>query len=409
MKKMYFIALCFFMLFITGNAAFAQMATISLPDLQGTTGNSLDIPITVSTDSSIGIAQFVVEYNSSVMTFINARLGVDAPSGISVANVNSDLPFSPTTPGTDDNVLVQISGGGSNAFSGNNQNIVILEFDVIGAEGSTSPLAFDQGTNKTYLSTLKLTDINGANLNFESGSVTIPSTNQPPDADANGPYSGETGESINFDGSASTDPDGSIASYAWDFGDGNSGSGVSPTHAYTSDGSFQVILTVTDDDGATDSDTTTATITLANQPPVADANGPYAGQVGDAINFDGSGSSDPDGSIASYAWDFGDGNSGTGVSPTHAYTSDGSFQRKLCLGLWRRKFWNRRQPNARLYIGWLLSGHPDCHRRRRRHRQRYHNSNHHFGKPAPCRRCQRALCRTSWRHNQLRRFWFIRS
>ena len=60
--------------------------------------------------------------------------------------------------------------------------------------------------------------------------------------------------SCNFDGSASNDSDGSIASYSWDFGDGNSASGVSPSHTYNADGSYTVTLTVTDDESATGSE-----------------------------------------------------------------------------------------------------------------------------------------------------------
>ena len=55
------------------------------------------------------------------------------------------------------------------------------------------------------------------------------------------------------------------------------------------------------------------------QPPVANAGGPYTGTVGTAVTFNGSGSSDPQGQALTYAWDFGDGSKGTGVSPTHTY------------------------------------------------------------------------------------------
>jgi PKD repeat protein len=54
-----------------------------------------------------------------------------------------------------------------------------------------------------------------------------------------------------------------------------------------------------------------------NQPPVADPNGPYNGTVGIPVVFDGTGSSDPDGTIVAWDWDFGDGNVGTGETPTH--------------------------------------------------------------------------------------------
>ncbi|MCZ6866776.1 MAG: PKD domain-containing protein, partial [Chloroflexi bacterium] len=73
--------------------------------------------------------------------------------------------------------------------------------------------------------------------------------------------------------------------------------------------------------------TTTATVTEVNDAPVADPNGPYSGTVGNAIAFDGAGSSDfdnLDGTIAndqtlSYTWSFGDGGTRSGVSPTHTY------------------------------------------------------------------------------------------
>jgi PKD repeat protein len=60
-----------------------------------------------------------------------------------------------------------------------------------------------------------------------------------------------TNRACTFDASTSADSDGSIASYAWDFGDGSNGSGVNPTHAYTADGSYSVTLTVTDNRGGT--------------------------------------------------------------------------------------------------------------------------------------------------------------
>jgi PKD repeat protein len=84
--------------------------------------------------------------------------------------------------------------------------------------------------------------------------------NQAPVADVGGPYNGEVDEEIQFDGYDSKDIDGDIVSYKWDFGDGNTSSGVSPTHIYEKPGEYVVKLTVTDDDGKTDTDTTTATI-----------------------------------------------------------------------------------------------------------------------------------------------------
>ena len=150
-------------------------------------------------------------------------------------------------------------------------------------------------------------------------------SNTVPTANPGGPYNGSAGSSISFDGSGSSDSDGSIAGYQWDFGDNSTGSGVMPTHVYASAGTFDVTLTVTDDGGATDTQTTTATITAQPLPPIADAGGPYSTIVGSPVSFDGNGSSDPDGSIVTYAWSFGDGGTAVGAAPTHTYSVDGSF------------------------------------------------------------------------------------
>jgi hypothetical protein len=71
--------------------------------------------------------------------------------------------------------------------------------------------------------------------------------------------------------------------------------------------------------------TVTAAFRHVNQPPVAHAGGPYAGVRNQAVTFDGSGSSDPDGDPLTYAWDFGDGTQGGGVAPQHAYATLGTF------------------------------------------------------------------------------------
>ncbi len=130
--------------------------------------------------------------------------------------------------------------------------------------------------------------------------------NTPPIADASGPYTGVEGTAVTFDGSESYDPDGDPLTYSWNFGDGSTGTGVSPSHAYTAGGSYSVSLTV--NDGKTSSsNTTTAEISEVNDPPEADAGSDQTADDADGdgyetVTLDGTSSYDPDGSIAAYVW-----------------------------------------------------------------------------------------------------------
>lgn len=90
-------------------------------------------------------------------------------------------------------------------------------------------------------------------------------TNNPPIADAGPNQSGETGQTLTFNGNGSSDPDQDPLTYAWNFGDGSTGNGAVVTHAYASAGNYTVTLTVSDGD-ANDSDTASVSIT---DPPVS--------------------------------------------------------------------------------------------------------------------------------------------
>jgi PKD repeat protein len=146
--------------------------------------------------------------------------------------------------------------------------------------------------------------------------VTIYS-NLSPVADAAGPYSGTEGEAISFDGSGSVDSDGTIVSYLWDFGDGETSTDQNPMHVYEQDGTYQVTLTVTDDDSAEDSDTTQA-IVADTQPLASFSASPTSGITPLTVTFTDS-STSYDG-IVSWLWDFGDGGTSSNKNPTHTYT-----------------------------------------------------------------------------------------
>jgi hypothetical protein len=101
----------------------------------------------------------------------------------------------------------------------------------------------------SYTVTLKVTDEEG--MTAEASHLVAIADAPPLSAFSINTSSPTAGQPIAFDGSASSDPDGSIASYEWDFGDGSHGTGPTPSHIYAHAGSYSATLTVTDDRGKT--------------------------------------------------------------------------------------------------------------------------------------------------------------
>lgn len=134
--------------------------------------------------------------------------------------------------------------------------------------------------------------------------------------------SSTNGLTASFDASTSSDPGGSIVSYAWSFGDGTFGSGISPNHLYAAGGTYDVTLTVTDNAGGIDTEEQQVTVVAQNVGPTASFT---ADPTNLDVDFDGTGSDDPDGSIVSYEWDFGDGGSALGATPSHSYAAAGTY------------------------------------------------------------------------------------
>jgi len=168
------------------------------------------------------------------------------------------------------------------------------------------------------------------------GGLPPPPTNNNPTADAsNGePYVGLINESITFVGSASTDDDGSIVNWSWDFGDGNNAYGENVTHSYTKADTYTVLLTVTDDQGATDTYITAAVISAENHAPLTIIiMGPTSIQKDENASFNIS-TTDPDGDPICYVINWDDGTftnttcdvNNTNYSTSHRWDTGGIYK-----------------------------------------------------------------------------------
>ena len=220
--------------------------------------------------------------------------------------------------------FLTLDGSGSSDVEGPIASYVWFENGVQVAAGVSPSVPVPVGSRTL---TLTVTDSDGATAS-DTVVLTVepfdPTTNEPPVANA-GPdqtvvdTDGNTLEVVTFDGTGSFDPDGTIVSYNWTL-QGNP-FGNAPTFDVTRPlGTYVVTLTVTDNLGATASDTVTVVVEAApdpgNIPPVANAGPDFtlADPDGDGVasaSVDGTGSSDPDGSIASYEWRLNDALVGT--------------------------------------------------------------------------------------------------
>ncbi len=183
-----------------------------------------------------------------------------------------------------------------------------------GATATGATASHSYAADGTYQVTLTVTD-------SESATASLRKAVSPLDLAPVAAFTAScTSRTCTVDGSASSDPDGTVAGYTWDFGDGTTAAGATASHKYAADGSHTITLTVTDDLGKTGS---SAQLVVANdQPPVPSFT---ASCTGRRCAVDGSASSDPDGTVAGYTWDFGDGTTDTGATAHHTYAADGTY------------------------------------------------------------------------------------
>jgi PKD repeat protein len=192
-------------------------------------------------------------------------------------------------------------------------------------------VSVDTGTQVQIQVTPAGTDFGNATARFASirlvpvGVVTPPSNGLTPKFTVN-PAAPTDHQTVIFDASSSTTTNASILSYQWNFGDGDTGSGIATSHSFDDPGTFVVTLTVTDSIGRVNSVSQSLAVGQGTKPTASIVSSPSSPIVAQQINFNGSTSTAAPGRvIRSFNWDFGDGTSGSGAQVAHAYANAGTY------------------------------------------------------------------------------------
>jgi len=206
----------------------------------------------------------------------------------------------------------------------------LWDFGSFGSSVEANPqFSFFITFNAKITFSLTVVDNEGNQTSTTSTIVILLAPNSPPVANVGAGVTGSANSQVSFSAAGSLDPEGDRLTYAWDFGDQTTGVGGEPSHTYARCGTYNVTLTVFDNFGLEDSAATTATISGSGvNPPTANAGGvagTYNGTLASNIQFDGSASTDSDCDIVNYSWDFGDGTTGVGATPLHAYALAGGY------------------------------------------------------------------------------------
>ncbi|MGF1660481.1 MAG: PKD domain-containing protein [Rubrimonas sp.] len=152
-----------------------------------------------------------------------------------------------------------------------------------------------------------------------------------PIADAGGGREVCSGDQVLFDGSASRDPDGGLLRHEWDFGDGTRSPLVNPVKVYERPGVYEVTLSVRDDSGFARGVHSDRVAVVVREAPIARAAGPERICTNQQVRFDGSASTDADGSVDSFSWAFGDGTTASGAQPVKIFQRAGDYRVTLTI------------------------------------------------------------------------------
>jgi PKD repeat protein len=226
----------------------------------------------------------------------------------------ASLSFSPTDPGVDETVTFD----GSDSSDPDDADYVDEYFFEYGDGGdsgwtTSSSVIHSYSSAGTYTARLRVRDSHGRESETSAtGTVRVtssPSNRAPTAVLTANPTTVDLGKTVTFNGDSSSDPDGIVSLYNFDFGDGVSTGWVTSsiqTHSYSSEGLFTTTLQVQDDDGANSENTASIRITVedTNEIPTAtiESIDPSPALQGDDVTLVGNGE-DSDGTITAYSWE----------------------------------------------------------------------------------------------------------
>ena len=278
-----------------------------------------------ATDVDILITPTESDFANSSPRTVTIRV---VPGGITIppkGSVTPDFSFTPASPNDNEPVLFDASASTSTT------GIIVQwlwNFDD-GSTGTGERVTHTFRSAGTKNVTLTAIDSIGAS-NSTTKSVTIGQGALPTATILTSPSAPTVNQTVNFNASSSRPAPGRvIRSYDWDFGDGSTASGATVQHAYTSAGTYAVLLTVTDDAGRVA--TATSSVSVATGNPTADFTfSPGSPTTAQTVQFNGGSSVAANGrQIVTYAWDFGDGATANGVTASHRFLVVGTYTVRL--------------------------------------------------------------------------------
>jgi PKD repeat protein len=237
------------------------------------------------------------------------------------------------------NTAPQVVATTPNRIVGINQEVLLDASDSRDGDSGIAAYTWDLGDGATasgmqvrhrYAKSgtfpVRLTVKDNTALDGSSATAALEITvNSPPEPRIVAPERACAGSEVTFRGDESSDADGEVTRYEWEFGDGQTGEGAIVLHAYERSGRYQVTLTVTDDRSVNNSQSSITQTVIVNQPPRVKTGPPRWVCPNDAVTFDGTASDDVDGQIIRYQWDFGDGKTAEGVTATNAFAKPGRY------------------------------------------------------------------------------------